>query len=218
MMKKLSVYLLAFLLLFCVSSLAHAEEAAPEQGFTFRDGITWSSTPAEVIAGMGDVPVTNEDASGLIGVSKFLWAEKVPVSTIEAGDINFFFYEDQLFMIGYGFYNAETKSDDFATIKEALTIKYGEPTTSAANKAASAKNFISMTGDQYAAQIKLYDYTCWTFADTRIYIANIDDSSFVVCYENLPLLETRAFDLEAASAEKEAAEKAASDAAKTFGL
>lgn len=80
MMKKLSTYLLAFLLLFCVASFAHAEEAAPEHSFTLRDGITWSSSLEDVIAALPDEDVdVEEDCDDyLIGISAGLYADNVP--------------------------------------------------------------------------------------------------------------------------------------------
>lgn len=216
MMKKLSTYLLAFLLLFCVASFAHAEEAAPEQSFTLRDGITWSSSLEDVIAALPDEDVdVEEDCDDyLIGISAGLYADNVPVSTTDA-EFVCLFYKEQPLMIYYGF---DDQQENFALIKDALTLKYGEPTTSNDNKAATRELFISILGQEYSSQIEINDYCCWFYGDdTRIFIAK-DSSSFIVGYENLALIELRAAELDEYLAQQEAMKQAADEAAKTFGL
>lgn len=216
MMKKLSTYLLAFLLLFCVASFAHAEEAAPEQSFTLRDGITWSSSLEDVIAALPDEDVdVEEDCDDyLIGISAGLYADNVPVSTTDA-EFVCLFYKEQPLMIYYGF---DDPQENFALIKDALTLKYGEPTTSNDNKAATRELFISILGQEYSSQIEINDYCCWSYGDdTRIYIAK-DGLGFIVGYENLPLIELRAAELDEYIAQQEAMKQAADEAAKTFGL
>lgn len=217
MMKKLSTYLLAFLLLFCVASFAHAEEAASEQSFTLRDGITWSSSPEDVIAAMPDADVVHEEddlIDYLIGISDYLYADNMPVSTIDAS-FACLFYKEQPLMIYYGF---DDPQENFALIKDALTLKYGEPTTSEENKAATRELFISILGQECFSQIVFNDYCCWSYGDdTRIYIAR-DNSGFIVGYENLPLIELRAAELDEYIAQQEAMKQAADIAAKTFGL
>lgn len=127
MKKTFFVFLLAFALLRIFSPVL-AEDAAP--AFSFRNGITWASTPEDVR--QSESTEGYEDTEdGWFGISY----SDVPVSNFTADALVYLFSGDTLLGTWYGFdLNHRTNEpalseEDCIYLKNALSSKYGEPIT-----------------------------------------------------------------------------------------
>ena len=120
-MKRTLAILLALMLVGCA---ALAEAAVQDEGFVFRNGITWGMTPEEVAAAEN---IEEADAFDYGEKLTFMEFEDVKALANTEGDANFIFLNGALVVCGYEF---DEEDIDVQTVLEAVKAEYGEPTDS----------------------------------------------------------------------------------------
>ncbi len=118
-MKRTLAILLALMLVGCA---ALAEAAAQDEGFVFRNGITWGMTPEEVTATEN---IEEADAYDYGETLTFMEFEDVEALANAEGDANFIFLNGALVVCGYEF---DVEDTDLQTVLDAVKAEYGEPT------------------------------------------------------------------------------------------
>lgn len=117
-MKKIVAILLAALML-CMS-VACAEAA---EVFTFRNGLHWGMTPAEVLAVEGRAAADDEEEMSYTAMAILL--EDLALSKFEA-DISYLFVDGKLAMLEIDpSLWLEYDAEDIEYLKQALSIVYG---------------------------------------------------------------------------------------------
>lgn len=206
------------------STLTDAESSTEATEFSFRDGITWNSTAAEIVQLTGAVPPEGELMALYSHISDVYTANDVAVAGTTADALDFFFYEGTPFVISYSFRDSAANIELYEKLQNGLTLKYGDPigadATASFNVMESLLSHeavelplqlgpvsigpwhigsVSIGKSESIEALALEKYCAWTCADTRIYLA-LEGSDLVIRYENLPAIATRAEAISAANA------------------
>ena len=175
---------LIILSLIMSSSAFAADGALPDMGesqtlqasdvFTFRNGIRWNASSAEVQA-LEPVP--------MIERTKDMWSVLYPQSRVEVSmyfaDMTFMFYQNQLKMISYDF-GSDSASGSYQYLTGALTSVYGQNTETDPLEIVSAMDRIYP--GYYTAE-RLSQVYGWRSGDgTGIYLYYYADNSFAILY------------------------------------
>lgn len=180
--------IVALLLVMMLSCAALAES---NDEFVLRDCITWQTAPEEALEAEPSLRKSTA-ADQLKNVSDYLIAYSVPVSTFTA-QMELFFYDDLPFLIAYTPHETD-QQNTFDKLKEALTLKYGEPTLTDGITISQTLNSLLPAVIEPKA---IREYHGWMLGvDTRISLCWLSNTSFSVLYENLPLIFQRAEDID----------------------
>lgn len=192
--------------------------------FSFRDGVTWNSTVAEIAQLTGALPLEGELMALYSHISDVYTATDVAVAGTTADALDFFFYEGTPFVISYSFRDSAENIELYEKLQTGLTLKYGTPTDEDATASFSVmESLLSHEAVELPLQLgpvsigpwhigsvnigksesiealALEQYCAWTCVDTRIYLA-LEGSDLVIRYENLPTITARAEAISAANA------------------
>lgn len=206
------------------STVTDAKSSNEATEFSFRDGITWNSTAAEIVQLTGAVPPEGELMALYSHISDVYTANDVAVAGTTADALDFFFYEGTPFVISYSFRDSAANVELYEKLQNGLTLKYGDPigadATASFNVMESLLSHeavelplqlgsvsigpwhigsVSIGKSESIEALALEKYCAWTCADTRIYLA-LEGSDLVIRYENLPAIATRAEAISAANA------------------
>lgn len=161
MMKKLLLMLMAAVLLLCGAAMA-------EEPFTFRDGLKWGMSPDEVQAVDGEF--VYEYSFGGTDMAVIEEGEHLGLSL----DMRYLFIGDQLCCFAVD----ATMVDQVASLRDAATAAYGEPTNEAVpylvnkyltNYGLTPTATWMPAEDVYVAMIELgYDMTSLYYFDTDV--------------------------------------------------
>lgn len=192
--------------------------------FSFRDGVTWDSTAAEIAQLTGALPLEGELMALYSHISDVYTATDVAVAGTTADALDFFFYEGAPFVISYSFRDSAENIELYEKLQTGLTLKYGTPTDEDATASFSVmESLLSHEAVELPLQLgpvsigpwhigsvnigksesiealALEQYCAWTCADTRIYLA-LEGSDLVIRYENLSTIAARTEAISAANA------------------
>ena len=124
-MKRLFAFMLAVMML--LSAVGSAEGAAAERVFVLREGVSWNSTPEDVLAVFPDARVEEMDGFvvDILGKITVMLVYDVPVSTTKASTMILLFLNEQLTFIDYEFLQTDEKALTPEEMFENLKLKYG---------------------------------------------------------------------------------------------
>lgn len=117
MLKKILCFVLMFVML--------AAAGVAEQAFEFEGGITWASTPDEVMALLSDGAERTDETADEVGTLTTILEDAAQYEGLDCGRKAFMFYNDELFMISCYFTKAQL--GDTQALIDLLTEIYGEP-------------------------------------------------------------------------------------------
>lgn len=191
-MKAIRLLAILCALLLCFSAAA-AETTQPQyaDSFVFRNGITWQSNAADIIAAEGQEPEsTGSDGAG--GES-LIW-EPASVSNY-SGQLFYLLKDDVLYGAIYSFSELPVEGAayhlsvllpaDTAYLVNALSSKYGEPAAVSKERLLTLLNLISPVGDSEVSAA-----ANWELADgTYIAAFHIGDVFFILYCNEAPFLE-----------------------------
>lgn len=186
-MKRLLSLILTLLLL--PAALAEPEE------FTLRDGITWSSTPEEVEAIVGDLSWSEEMNGGLGGLVQAY--SNIPFGNC-SGEFQALFVGDynQLVSMGYelaDFPENQTLEQAVDDLKAGLDAKYtpAEFELSALTELFSDyARLLSNDSPSFSEADISGNFYRWTaFDGTEIYLTGVIDDHWEIIYFNVPGIE-----------------------------
>jgi len=160
----------------------NAAAPAVDGAFTFREGITWSTTPAQMM----EAEHVNDLSPTQIGAFEAYTLENITASRFQA-KLGFIFKGSQLVLAGYSFTPYSLVSEDFQYLFRALNAKYGNPTFF------DAQHFMTLIGmlDSEAdfSEADLASLYGWTLSDgTLIVLFNVGTLQTDLLYLNEPQL------------------------------
>lgn len=127
-MKRTLVMLLWLLAFICGATVVLGEEVTAKDvskndifAFSFRNGITWDSTPEQIA-------IAENRNSEPVKINDWLlyMYNNIAVSNFR-GDLHFVFSDENLLLAYYTFYRNPLSEDELLYLTEALISKYGQP-------------------------------------------------------------------------------------------
>ncbi len=157
--------------------------ACAEATFTFRNGIVWGMSAADVTAAEGrecDIEYPFDEEKSL------LFFENTTVSKYTS-DMQFLFWGDQLRLVVYDFYGySATDADGFTYLLGAMDSSYGASTAADPAEIASVLN--NVVPELYLAE-ELTDCHVWQLTDATIYMFRYPGDSFAIVYTDSAFFE-----------------------------
>ena len=176
-MKKACSLLLAFVI--CIGLTA-----AQAEGFTFRSGVSWGASEAEIRT------LENAESAPVYSLGSFTNIELAGTSVSRyQAVLSYLFLDSRLAIAFYDFGAAQAQDPGcFQYLTGALTTKYGMPEVTDPARASQILDHIAE--GQFPAG-SLSDFSGWSLSDgTLVAIFRYSSDAFMILYADEPSLES----------------------------
>ena len=160
---------------------SNQDAGSGEEPFTFRGGITWGMSQAEVTAAEGEQARSNRNESRI-----YIYYDPVTVSSVRTAILGYLFSWEKDSLQAAWYALKEASQETYDSLREAYSLKYGE------EKEADAEQYGAVYRKVYGIEpmTRAGTLCCWDApGGTRIWMSMEEDGVMLILYASPELID-----------------------------